>query len=369
MKPWHKPAAAGSQSFISKAMFIASFLLYTVASFNAVAAPHFRPFAGASVGDYVWNDRNQNGTQDAGEPGILNIRVSLYTAGQNGTPGDADDVRIDSVLTDVRGFYQLQQIPVAPGGSSFYVKFSNLKPNTEFTVHLISAMSENSNSDVISTHPLNGRTALFTLMPDQNKTDVDAGIINSGINTLPLHHLDLSVVLRSQAADLYWLAENEMNTLKFTVQRSEDGQYFTSIATVPINGFINTLTTYKWSDFWQQPLNVNVLYYRIKAEDNLNRGAYSNVIRVKIGGTKMGSVWPNPFQHYLNIAYESDVNASLQVRMVDQNGRAVFENIQTVSKGENLFGIALPSAIPAGIYLLNLYNRQTGETISRQLIH
>ncbi|MEI2421217.1 SdrD B-like domain-containing protein, partial [Arthrospira platensis SPKY2] len=34
-----------------------------------------------SIGDRVWNDLNNNGIQDAGEPGLPNITVTLFESG------------------------------------------------------------------------------------------------------------------------------------------------------------------------------------------------------------------------------------------------------------------------------------------------
>jgi len=49
-----------------------------------------------SIGDFVWQDTNQNGIQDAGEPGIPGVTVNLFKSG----------VKIASTVTDQNGFYQ-----------------------------------------------------------------------------------------------------------------------------------------------------------------------------------------------------------------------------------------------------------------------
>lgn len=53
-----------------------------------------------SIGDFVWHDTNNNGCQDSGEPGIMNVQVDLYAGcGGNGSP-------IQTIFTDVNGKYQ-----------------------------------------------------------------------------------------------------------------------------------------------------------------------------------------------------------------------------------------------------------------------
>jgi hypothetical protein len=50
-----------------------------------------------AIGDFVWNDQNGNGIQDAGEPGIGNVTVSLFNAQQT---------LLNSTTTLANGYYQ-----------------------------------------------------------------------------------------------------------------------------------------------------------------------------------------------------------------------------------------------------------------------
>jgi hypothetical protein len=46
-----------------------------------VCAPDYcAPVAKASIGDFVWEDKNYNGVQDAGENGIANVTVKLLSS-------------------------------------------------------------------------------------------------------------------------------------------------------------------------------------------------------------------------------------------------------------------------------------------------
>lgn len=70
----------------------------------------------SSIGDFVWNDRNANGIQDPGEPGVPGITVKLYSAGPDGSINALDDVLIGTTTTDITGYYI----------------FSNLNPDKYF---------------------------------------------------------------------------------------------------------------------------------------------------------------------------------------------------------------------------------------------
>jgi hypothetical protein len=50
----------------------------------------------SAIGDFVWNDLNHNGIQDAGEPGIPNVTVQLLDSGNH---------VIATTITDANGFY------------------------------------------------------------------------------------------------------------------------------------------------------------------------------------------------------------------------------------------------------------------------
>ena len=64
----------------------------------------------ASIGDFVWWDINADGVQDAGEPGIPNIDVTVVWAGRDGTIGTSDDISYPTV-TDPAGAYLVDNLP------------------------------------------------------------------------------------------------------------------------------------------------------------------------------------------------------------------------------------------------------------------
>jgi uncharacterized repeat protein (TIGR01451 family) len=61
-----------------------------------LVAPDFGIAVCKALGDFVWDDVNQNGVQDPGEPGIENVTVNLL---------DINNVQITNTVTDSTGFY------------------------------------------------------------------------------------------------------------------------------------------------------------------------------------------------------------------------------------------------------------------------
>ncbi len=61
-----------------------------------------------SIGDFVWNDTNNNGLQDTGEPGVSGVKVELYASDASGNPVGA---AINTVTTNASGFYTFNNLP------------------------------------------------------------------------------------------------------------------------------------------------------------------------------------------------------------------------------------------------------------------
>lgn len=116
----------------------------------------------ASVGDFVFNDANGNGIQDAGEAGVSGVTVRLFDSNgiQVGTP----------VVTDNQGLYLFSNL--LPGSYSIGFDPTTLPVGFLFSPSLQGAdPSLDSDAD-----PTTGRTAVFTLVGSQNLRTIDAGI-------------------------------------------------------------------------------------------------------------------------------------------------------------------------------------------------
>jgi hypothetical protein len=111
----------------------------------------------ACIGDLIWDDINQNGNQDAGEPGISGILVTLYTSSGQ---------LLDSVRTDNNGTYKFNNLK-----SRLYFIRADLKPGYQFTT-AYNGNSSATDSDFDET----GTTPLISLAHGSVFLDVDAGM-------------------------------------------------------------------------------------------------------------------------------------------------------------------------------------------------
>ncbi|MBI1268157.1 MAG: hypothetical protein GC193_12090, partial [Cryomorphaceae bacterium] len=112
-----------------------------------------------SIGNYVWEDIDQDGFQDAGENGVEGVTVELFICGET----DA----IQSTETDANGLYLFSNLEP---GVSYYVVFSGLPAGYDFTT--ANSADDASDSDADE----NGATACYELGIDEDYLDFDAGI-------------------------------------------------------------------------------------------------------------------------------------------------------------------------------------------------
>lgn len=112
-----------------------------------------------SVGDFVWWDKDKNGQQDADEPGIPNVRLSLTDSDGN-TVTDVLGVEVAPTTTNQDGKYSFENLPILPAGKFYKVTLDTATVPAEYTpteaekANVDPALNSNTGS-VTSTEALN----------------------------------------------------------------------------------------------------------------------------------------------------------------------------------------------------------------------
>jgi uncharacterized repeat protein (TIGR01451 family) len=122
-----------------------------------VDAGIYNPAALGSIGDYVWNDADQDGIQDIDEIGVPGITVTLY---------DTNGNVLATTTTGVDGGYLFPNLP----DGDYVVGFSNLPDGYQLTTQT-TGTATGSDPD-----PNTGLTSTITVSGGADITDVDAGI-------------------------------------------------------------------------------------------------------------------------------------------------------------------------------------------------
>lgn len=223
----------------------------------------------ASLGNFVWSDYNANGIQDIGEQGVPGVLVSLYNA--TGT-------LVGTALTDGNGGYLFTNL--VPG--DYYVTFGNIPAGSNFTTQT------NSTATGSDANASTGQTITFTIAPNQQYLDIDAGIISP--KPLPVELLNFVAVGKECSAVLNWRSAIESNFAYYEVERSINGIQYNSIGIVRANG---SNSSYELTDNVASRSNN---YYRLKMIDKDGKFSYSSVAKVSINCSAIITISPTLIQ-------------------------------------------------------------------------
>jgi hypothetical protein len=131
----------------------------------------------ASLGDKVWNDLNNNGIQDAGEPGIANVTVNLYEdADGNNSLSIIEQTQVKTTTTDVFGNYIFNNL-IPTASNKWQVEF--VQPSTFSNTSIMDNNANNDADDSDITNNSTDRTAFIRLVNKERNTKVDAGFVKT----------------------------------------------------------------------------------------------------------------------------------------------------------------------------------------------
>nr|WP_236143256.1 SdrD B-like domain-containing protein [Nostoc sp. CMAA1605] len=122
----------------------------------------------ASLGDFVFNDANNNGIQDLGEVGVAGVTVTLTGGGTDGIINGIGDTTV-TTTTNASGNYNFAGLTP---GQQYQVGFSGLPAGFQFTQANVGT-NDAVDSDAI---PSTGKTQIVTLVSGENNLTLDAGI-------------------------------------------------------------------------------------------------------------------------------------------------------------------------------------------------
>lgn len=176
------------------------------------------------------------------------------------------------------------------------------------------------------------------------------GTLDFDNSTLPIELLSFDAIAKESNVDLHWRTATEINNDYYTIERSQDGNWWEEIAQVPGAGNSNEVLSYDYTDI--QPLE-GVSYYRLKQTDFNGSFDYSAVRKIAIKQKKEIIVYPNPTENKINIVNFSGNINDIQVY------NALGQNLSTQIGGNYIESTNLQldlSSLPRGVYFISLDN-------------
>lgn len=170
--------------------------------------------------------------------------------------------------------------------------------------------------------------------------------------TLPVKFGRFTALEVNAGIKLSWNNETESEVENYFVERSTDGQHYTTIAILEPKG--NNGGNFEYSFVDATPAKGNN-FYRIRVKEITGKLAYSDIVRISFGraGTSM-TLYPNPLKGgKLSIQLNDLPTGRYTLRVLNLNGQTVAEQSLNHPGGAANESITLRQ-LKAGIYVLEL---------------
>jgi uncharacterized delta-60 repeat protein len=128
---------------------------------------------------------------------------------------------------------------------------------------------------------------------------------------LPLSIEQLEAVLQTKAVKLNWKTFFEKSTSCFDVERSLDGNTFSTIGSVKAVGNSTEVENYSFTDVHPAP---SLSYYRLRVNEISGNAFFSAVVIVRFKATQAAEVYPNPVRDVLHLYFYTSSPTQLLVK-------------------------------------------------------
>ncbi|HVB04299.1 MAG TPA: T9SS type A sorting domain-containing protein, partial [Chitinophagaceae bacterium] len=178
---------------------------------------------------------------------------------------------------------------------------------------------------------------------------------STGLNPLPVQLGDFTGKLNGDNVNLNWNTLSELNNDHFDVQRSLDGQYFTTIGTVKGSGTTNIPQQYSYTDNILK-ISAPVLYYRLNQVNFDGTSAFSKIVEVKVNSSniRVTNIYPNPFMDQVQLQMQFNNSGTALINLYSPAGTQVYSTQQTVISGDNTFTLGNLANLPRGMYIIEV---------------
>ncbi len=183
-------------------------------------------------------------------------------------------------------------------------------------------------------------------------------------NPVPVKWIDFTgVKVRNNAVKLNWTV-NEIDNHHYVVERSIDGNKFSSIGEVLASTVAGNEHSYSFLD--NSPF-ASKNYYRIKQVDKNGSYSYSKIISVTIDES-LGSwvVYPNPTTDKVNLFCNANYN-NMQIEVYDAIGKLIYSQTKEKANKGEVISVSLNN-LAKGVYSIKIQANNAATTTKKVLV-
>lgn len=192
----------------------------------------------------------------------------------------------------------------------------------------------------------NGSTATGsgTVTAGGTCTDGSSTFCNQG--PLPVTLIYFAAKNSSDHVTLQWATASELNFDYFDIERSTNGNTFSSIGTVRGQGTSTQRVDYSFVD--NEPVT-GKSYYRLRTVDFDDYAEYSTIVSVEIKNALVASIFPNPVvDGKLTVRFNGDLPSETKLVVFDLAGN------QVLAQSIDNYAMQLPIDLQPGYYLVKI---------------
>jgi endonuclease I len=209
------------------------------------------------------------------------------------------------------------------------------------------------NQDPVSAREKARNNASYTFQGNRNPFIDHPEYVNAvwnatcpGLAILPVDIVLFSGKLDGNFINLNWQIANEINLSHYEVERSFNGENFSSIATVKAT----QKTNYSFTDNIENTRGRRI-FYRLKKVENNGGFGYSEIFTVHIPLNIKYTVYPNPTKDFVVVNFNETISKTYNYFIKDIAGRLVANKQQTSNNGKLFIDVA---KLQKGVYFLSI---------------
>ncbi len=192
-------------------------------------------------------------------------------------------------------------------------------------------------------------------------------IVFKSITPLPVTLTGVVAYQKNSNISVDWKVENEINIIKYDVEKSSDASVFTKVETIFVRGTNNANNSYSW-------LDVNALqgnnFYRIKIYDRSGEIKYSAIVKVATDKSSDGfSIYPNPIKgNIINLIIKNQAAGIYHVRLSNTIGQVLYISSFKNNGGNMSQSFNTGAKLPAGIYNLEIIGQDNNHSTQKVIV-